>query len=246
MGNRMGKTTGRSTATLRLLILVAGLLLLALLYRILHVGDHLEGVGLLSLIQSIRQLDDELGVWGSVTFWLLGSIAIVINIPTVIIIAIAAVIYGAMGAFLQGTLCLMTASAVIFGIAQGLGKDYLARFFHRHTRRFDDYVHHNGLLTVVYVRLVFFALPPANWLLGVMNLRLNEYLIGTLLGGLPHILIWSWAGGAAVKLLIESKGWNLWTAPQLLLPLLFGVFMLVLVQGIQRYALKGKDGQRDA
>jgi uncharacterized membrane protein YdjX (TVP38/TMEM64 family) len=229
----MAKTAGRHLDVLRFLLLIVGLILLAATYRILHVSDYLEGVGLLGLIQNIRSLNDDLGTWGPITFWILGSVAIVINVPTVIIIAIAAVVYGVLGAIIQGTLCLMTASLLIFGIAQGLGRDYLTRFFHRHTRRFDDYIQYNGLLTVVYVRLVFFALPPANWLLGVMNLRLSEYFLGTLLGGIPHILIWSWAGGAAVKLLVDNKGWDIWTAPQLLLPLLLGLIMLGLIQAIQ-------------
>jgi uncharacterized membrane protein YdjX (TVP38/TMEM64 family) len=236
----MAKTAGRHMDVLRLLLLIVGLILLTVLYRIMHISDYLEGVGLLGLIQNIRNLNDDLGIWGPITFWLLGSAAIVVNIPTVIIIAIAAVVYGVVGAIIQGTLCLLTASLLIFVIAQGLGKDYLTQFFHRHTRRFDNYVQHNGLLTVVYVRLVFFALPPANWLLGVMNLRLSEYFLGTLLGGMPHILIWSWAGGAAVRILVDNQGWNIWTAPQLLLPLLFGLFMLGLIQAVQRYVLKNK------
>lgn len=236
----MAKTAGRHMDVLRFLLLIVGLILLAVVYRIMHISDYLEGVGLLGLIQNIRNLNDDLGIWGPITFWLLGSAAIVVNIPTVIIIAIAAVVYGVVGAIIQGTLCLLTASLLIFVIAQGLGKDYLTKLFHRHTRRFDDYVQHNGLLTVVYVRLVFFALPPANWLLGVMNLRLSEYFLGTLLGGMPHILIWSWAGGAAVGILVGNKGWNIWTAPQLLLPLLFGLFMLGLIQAIQRYVFRSK------
>jgi uncharacterized membrane protein YdjX (TVP38/TMEM64 family) len=237
----MIKTVGRHRDVLRFLLLAVGLILLAAAYRMLHISDYLEGAGLLGLIQSIRNLNDNLGIWGPIIFWILGSVAIVINIPTVIIIAIAAVVYGVMGAIIQGTLCLMMASLLIFSIAQGLGRDYLTSFFHRHTRRFDDYIQHNGLLTVVYVRLVFFALPPANWLLGVMNLRLSEYFLGTLLGGIPHILIWSWAGGSAVKLLADHKGWDIWTAPQLLLPLLFGLIMLGVIQALQWCLLRNKN-----
>jgi len=174
---------------------------------------------------------------GPLVFWLFGTLTIVANIPAVVVIACASVLYGSLGAAVMGMTCLLTASIVIYAVSQAVGRSLIAPHLNRFLPLLERHFQARGLRTVTLVRLTFFALPPTNWALAVMNIGLREYLIGTFLGSIPHVLMWAWIGAAALDMVTGQSAFS-WRAPEVWGPLTVGGSVAILTVLIQRRAAR--------
>ena len=175
-------------------------------------------------IRQLRAYEATLGWMSLPLFWLTGTLAIIVNIPTIVVIAIAAVIYGTAAAILIALACLLPASYCIYIIGHTVGRRFVSRLFARYLPRLEEHFARSALATVIYIRLIFFALPPVNWALAVMNLRPGEYVLGTFIGALPHILAWAWATGAAAELL--ARGQAIESSTSVMVPLVLGLALM--------------------
>jgi uncharacterized membrane protein YdjX (TVP38/TMEM64 family) len=197
-------------------------------------GEWLGGA-----IRDVRGYDHALGCLGLPLYWLAGTLAIVVNIPTIVVITVAAVIYDAGTAIFLGLACLASAAWCIHFIGQRIGRRLVGRLFARHMPRLENHFSRSGLATVIYARLAFFALPPVNWALAVMNIRARDYVLGTAIGGLPHVLAWAWVTGTAAELL--ARGQSLERPTGLMVPLLLGAGLILLLQLSRRF-IERRDG----
>ncbi|PCI52245.1 MAG: hypothetical protein COB51_00395 [Moraxellaceae bacterium] len=186
-------------------VLLAGIIAVTgLLYRVLDLGQmsSMEGVG--DVVVQVRAMSNDYGAVGAGLFLMAGICAIILNIPTVIVIAVASAIYGGVGALLLGVLLLNSATTCIYFIGKKLGRDFIFQFFGRSINRLEAQFEDRGLITVIHLRLLFFALPPMNWFLSVMNLSYRDYGLGTLIGGLPKTVMYAWLGGTVFNALAEG------------------------------------------
>lgn len=200
--------------------------------------DDVVGTGQLrDALTWIRSHHTAISPLGPLVFWLVGTLIIVGNIPTIVVIACAAVLYGSLGAAVMGMTCLLTASIVIYAVSQALGRSLIAPHLDRFLPLLERHFQARGLRTVTLVRLTFFALPPTNWALAVMNIGLREYLIGTFLGSIPHVVMWAWIGAAALDMVIGQSAFS-WRAPEVWGPLTVGGSLAILTILIQRRAAR--------
>ena len=183
----------------------------------------------------VRDADASIYPFGPLGFWLLGTLVIVCNIPALIVIACAAALYGRLGAAVMGMSCLLSASLIIFAVSQIFGRAFIASHLDRFLPLLERHFAARGLRTVALVRLSFFAFPPSNWALAVMNIRLREYLLGTFLGAIPHIIMWAWVGVTAVDMLSGRTRFS-WSAPEVWGPLAAGIPLTLLSILLQRRA----------
>ncbi|MDY6943182.1 MAG: VTT domain-containing protein [Pseudomonadota bacterium] len=200
------------------------------LYRAFGLGEYLSQERMADTLQAVRAWAQAAGAGGFLLFWLGGVVAIVVNIPSVLVIAAAAVIYGALGAVALGFLCLNTAAVIIFWLSQKLGREFVSSVFRHSMRRLEAHFRDRGLITVIHMRLLFFALPPVNWFLGVMNLSFRDFMLGTALGSLPKIILFSWLGGVIFDKLARADGSLTWHSPELIVPMGVGVMLSLMLR----------------
>lgn len=213
------------------------LFIIVLIIAGLAIAEHTEAGQIRTALSWIRDLHAAIAPFGPFGFWLAGTLIIVANIPTIVVIACAAVLYGTIGAAVMGMACLLTASAVIYALSRVFGRSLIAAHLERFLPILERHFAARGVRTVMLVRLMFFALPPTNWALAVMNIRLREYLFGTFLGAIPHILMWAWIGAAAIDMLAGQTAFS-WSAPEVWGPLAVGGGLTVLTALLQRRATR--------
>ena len=203
----------------------------------LAIAEHTKAGQLRTALSWIRDLHAAIAPFGPFGFWLAGTLIIVANIPTIVVIACAAVLYGTIGAAVMGMACLLTASVFIYALSRVFGRSLIAAHLERFLPILERQFAARGVRTVMLVRLMFFALPPTNWALAVMNIRLREYLFGTFLGAIPHILMWAWIGAAAIDMLAGQTAFS-WSAPEVWGPLAVGGGLTMLTALLQRRATR--------
>lgn len=220
-------------------IAVLCLLAIAALGYWLGTPGPIGGEWLGSAIRDVRGYDRALGWLGPPLYWLAGTLAIIVNIPAIIVITVAAVIYGTGTAIFLGLACLVSAAWCIHFIGHKIARRLVGRLFARHMPRLESHFARSGLATVIYARLAFFALPPVNWALAIMNIRARDYVLGTAIGGLPHVLAWAWVTGTAAELL--ARGQSLERPAGLMVPLLLGAGLILLLQ-LSRRLIERRNG----
>ena len=236
--NQHQHTQSREPARLWLsLFKFAGLVVLLLLsvyayHRVDQAGYH----GLKDAPQAaaaLRHWAQHSSLLGILLLWLGGAVAILINIPAAFVVVLAAAMYGALAAVPLGILALNTASIPIYFLGQYLGRDFIQQIFGGIMQRLERQMHHRSMMAVIHIRLLFFALPPANWFLAVTKIGFWDYWLGTLLGSLPKIALFAWVGGAIFGPLAQGHTLH-WYAPQFWLPPVAGVVLSLALRYVDK------------
>ena len=212
------------------------------IFKTADLGQYFTQENISRSIESIREFESRFGILGPFLFWLLGSLAIICNIPSIFIIWFAVMTYGIAGGVIMSTLCINTASPCIFGISRLLGRDFVYQIFGARFSKLEDRFDQAGLMTVIYFRLIFFMAPYINWFLGLMNLTFRDFVLGTFLGTLHNIIINAWIAGLGIKLIIEGRSILFWKSPELVPPVAIGtiIFLSVILYDRHRQRKKAK------
>lgn len=219
---------------IRALLFLTFLALCLYLYNETDYSRHISRERIAGTIDSIRGSVGRLGLLGPCLFAGAGCLAITINIPTVLIIAFAVTLFGGVAGTLVSAASVYLATTLIYFVAQFLGRGFVSWAFGDRLRGIEDRLETEGLMTVVYVRLLFFMLPPVNWLLSLTNIRYRELFFGTALGTAHMILLTAWLSDALVNRLRAGESLNPLKTPELLLPLTIGLVLFASLRILDR------------
>jgi uncharacterized membrane protein YdjX (TVP38/TMEM64 family) len=195
-------------------------------------------------IDTIRVFVGDFGFFGSSVFALAGCLAITINIPTVLVVCLAVVVFGGLGGTIVSAISVYLATTLIYFIAQFLGRDFVNWAFGDRLKKVEDRLQTTGLMTVVYVRLLSFMLPPVNWLLSLMNIPYRDLFLGTLLGTAHMIILFAWLSDMIVDRLQAGDSLNPFTTPELLLPITIGIVLFAALRIVDRNRRRGRKGHQ--
>lgn len=219
---------------LRVVLVLLVLGAMAYGYHALDLGRLADREQLASHLAALRLWQADAGLWGMFEFTLAGTLVIILNVPCVLVVLAAATLYGALGGIVLGITTLNVASVLIYLIGRHLGRSVIMSVFGRAMHPIERHFGHRGLISVIHLRLLFFALPPVNWFLAVMNLRLRDLTLGTLLGSLPKIALYAWLGDTVIDKLAYHPEQLHWYSPELLTPMLAGVVLSLLLRLVDR------------
>ncbi len=172
----------RIVALMLVALLLAGL---ALAWRTTALRELLNLNSLVGLAQELRDLPfTPLLV---IAAYVLGCLVMV---PVMLLIAATGIVFGLFpGALyaLAGTLC---AAAAGYGVGAALGREAVRKLLGRRINRLSRRVARRGIIAMVVIRLLPLApFGVVNLVCGASHIRLRDYLIGTLAGILPGILL---------------------------------------------------------
>ena len=207
-----------------LILLVLGLYLL---YQLTGLAQNMEGARLAEKLNVLRSFIDSLGSLGPAAFVAVSAAAIMVYIPAVIIVCVAVCIFGGVTGALLATASIYLAVTAVYFTAQFLGRDLVARVAGCKYGKFESRLADKGLVTVIYMRLFFFVFPPTNWLLGLSALRFRDVFLGTVLGTIHHIIIFSWMTEAVMEVIRTGGSLNPLETKTLLIPMLAGTIVFV-------------------
>lgn len=211
------------------LALIAIITALALISRWLPFEFDFSREGLRELVDFLRAQSLSWGIFGPAAIILLGVAGVLLNVPTVLVLIAVSLIYGPLPAIGLTIVYWAIACYGLYFIGQRLGQGFAARCFRMLPPKAAARINGNGFRTVLYLRLMMFAVPPLNWALTTLNVSHGGYVLASVLGGLPHIILWSVLGPMAIQRALDGQpGW--WHAPEILVLALSGMIMTALVR----------------
>lgn len=168
-----------------LALLAMALAGLALAWRWTPLG---EWVNLASMIKLARSLDalpfTSLAVMGSYV------VAGILMVPVSLLIGVTGIVFGPLTGGVYATGGTLLSAAVTYGIGRWLGKDAAQRLMGGRIHRMSRRLTRQGIVAMVITRMLPVApFSMINVLAGALQIRFRDYLIGTLLGMAPGIII---------------------------------------------------------
>lgn len=118
------------------------------------------------------------------------------------------------------------AGIVSYIAARWFLRDWVQEHLPPRVRRFTRNAEDRPLRTVVLVRLVFFLAAPAHWALGISNIRFVPFVLGSVIGFAPPMMVLVFGTEAVVDHLREN-GFDWWAggiAAVIAVVLLLGYF----------------------
>jgi len=160
--------------------------------------------------------------------------AFFLRVPGFIFIILGAIVFERFPAIMYSFIAIATGTSLTFFMARFFLRDTVSKMEIRGVRGLKEKIAKRGFLTVLFLRLVFFLLPPLNWMLGVTPVKYRDYLFGTILGVAPGVLILALVFGdmGDISLVSGIKDYRLF------LPSLAGILLLILFFLFKRYIKK--------
>lgn len=217
------------SSALRFTVLLGVILVLAAASRALPLDANLSREGLRDLVALLRHWGLSWGAFGPMAIIILGVLGVLLNVPTVLVLIAVSLIYGPVTTIVLTLIYWAIACYCVYFIGQRLGHEFVARCFRMLPAKATALVNGNGFRTVLYSRLMMFAVPPLNWALATIQVTRRDYVLASVLGGLPHVVVWSTLGPRAIERMLGAQpGW--WHAPEIIFLALFGLVLTGIVR----------------
>jgi uncharacterized membrane protein YdjX (TVP38/TMEM64 family) len=127
-----------------------------------------------------------------------------IAFPLVIMIAATAAAFGPICGVLYSTVGALLSALITYGIGALLGRDALRNALGPRIERIRERVRKQGVIAVMAIRLVPIApFTVVNVAMGASEIRVVDYLLGTLLGLAPGLLVMAAVGNQVMRILSE-------------------------------------------
>lgn len=119
--------------------------------------------------------------------FLLGGLVV---FPVTVLIAATALVFDPLHGFINSILGAVVSAVFIYCIGSLLGRESIRRIAGRNVNRISRVIARRGIITVVVLRIIPVApFSIINLIAGASHIRFSDYLIGTLLGMMPGIVV---------------------------------------------------------
>ncbi len=182
------------------LLLMGGLLAaLALAWRYTPLADFADPERLQAWLTQIANNE-----WAALIVTLLYVAGSVIIFPVTVLIAATALLFDPLQAFAVAGAGALSAATVTYGIGALCGKQFLRDLMGQRINRVSRALAKQGVLSVMAIRLVPIApFSIINLVAGVSHIGFFQYLLGTILGMAPGIIIFT-ALGNRLRQMIDN------------------------------------------
>lgn len=168
-----------------LMMVAALLVLLALAWRYSPLRDYLNLREVLAVAESLRDLPFTGGL--VLLAFVVGSLLMV---PVTLMIAASGLVFGVVPGAPYALMGSVLGALAGYGLGQWLGHDAVVRLTGPRVNRLSQHIARRGVLAVVIIRLLPLApFGVINLIAGISRIRLRDYLIGTVLGLLPGVVL---------------------------------------------------------
>jgi len=171
---------------LRIFLIVALVLGLLMLGKFTALGDWFNLQNILSSIQ-------EAGIWGFVIFLALFVAGSFLQIPAMIFVLVALLVYGPINGTVLGYIGVVVAMSVNYFTIRKLGSGAINQLKHNWVQRLLARLDQKPVTTVILLRLIFWAAPVLNYTLAMTAIKPRHYLLGSIIGIIIPILLFSGA-----------------------------------------------------
>jgi phospholipase D1/2 len=149
-----------------------------------------DWINLASLVELARSLDRQAPPFAPLIVILAFVVAGTFMVPVTLLIAVSGVVFGPFYGALYAMTGAMLTAATGFALGFWLGRDTLRQMLGHRVNRFDERFAGRGIMAMTVLRLLPVApFTVINVVAGASRLHLRDYLIGTMLGMFPGIVL---------------------------------------------------------
>jgi uncharacterized membrane protein YdjX (TVP38/TMEM64 family) len=148
--------------------------------------------------ERLRETVLEAGPLGPVLFVLAFAVLEPFQVPGVLFLLTAPLIWPLPVAFVLCMAGALGASLVALLLARGLARDQVQERLPEGFRAWDRRLAEHGFRTVVLIRLATFLMPAAHWAIGLSSVGVVPATVGTAVGLAPGIALFVWLGAEVV------------------------------------------------
>jgi uncharacterized membrane protein YdjX (TVP38/TMEM64 family) len=130
-------------------------------------------------------------------------------LPSILLTALGAALFGAYWGFLYVWIGAMAGASAAFWIGRSLGREFAAFLIGNRLRKYDDAIERNGFATVLYLRLIYFPFTAMNFGMGLTKVRFWDYFLGTGLGIIVGVFIFTFFIGILKEVWASGDWWRL-------------------------------------
>jgi uncharacterized membrane protein YdjX (TVP38/TMEM64 family) len=152
-----------------------------------------------------------MGGWGYLLYVASFSLLAPFFVPGAAFVLPAAMIWPRWLALVLSLVGAAGAGAVGFAFARFLARDWVEARIPSRLRRWDDALATRPIRTVATIRVLFMFLPPAHWALGISGVRFGPFVVGTVIGLTPLIVVLTWVGSGMMEWLFDQPPEVWWT-----------------------------------
>lgn len=156
------------------------------------------GLGVVDHVRDERRLAetvDGAGPFGPLLFVGLMVLLVPLNVPGVLFVLPATLLFGTVGGIALSLVGGFLASAVGVYAARRLGRAVFEARMPPRIRRLEARLSERGFWTVVVLRMFTYLMQPIDWLCGVSSIPMRTVLAGTFVGLIPPTLVVALGGG---------------------------------------------------
>jgi uncharacterized membrane protein YdjX (TVP38/TMEM64 family) len=135
------------------------------------------------------------GAFGPVLFVGLMVLLVPLNVPGVLFVVPATLLFGTVAGVGLSLVGGFLASAVGVYAARRLGRAAFEEKMPERVRRIEARVSARGFWAVVLLRMFTYLMQPVDWLCGISSIPMRTVLAGTFVGLIPPTLVVSLGGG---------------------------------------------------
>ncbi|MDZ7640494.1 MAG: sulfotransferase [Desulfurivibrio sp.] len=139
-----------------------------------------------------------------VALFLLIFIVIGNIIPPVVFVVVAGLFWPFHLALLISFIGGIGTAVLSFVVSRHAARDFFNRHIPRKIKEYSIGIRRHGFETTIMLRLLFFLFPPVNWLLGISQIKTRDYILGTALGCLPGMVLYTYIGNGWLTWLLEE------------------------------------------
>jgi uncharacterized membrane protein YdjX (TVP38/TMEM64 family) len=148
-----------------------------------------SGLGSSLSAENLRLLLVDAGVSGVLLFVVIYSVGLLAQLPSLLFITVAVLVYGQTLGTLVALLGSIVAACVTFVVVRRFGGHALAEVESPLMRRMLAQLETRPLRSVIVLRAVFGVAPLLNYALALSSLGFRDYLIGSAIGMTPPIAV---------------------------------------------------------
>lgn len=169
-------------------IRILGILMLALL--LLLIGKF-TSFGDWFVLENISKTIKSSGAWGLLIFTVLFILGSLLHIPAMLFILVAILVYGHVEGAVLGYLGVVIAMSVNYFVIRTMGHKVLNEIKNPRLQRMLLKLQTQPLLTIILIRLVFWASPVVNYALAMTSVKPRHYILGSAVGLIPPVIFFT-------------------------------------------------------
>jgi uncharacterized membrane protein YdjX (TVP38/TMEM64 family) len=208
----------RSSAYVKLALLVLLLVVAGIVVRATPLGVYLTRDGIVAALQAARG-----SLWAPLAYVIIYTVATALALPGSILTIAGGAVFGFGWGSVLTTIGANLGANAAFGLARELGRDGVERLIGARLKGLDAATQQHGFVGLLVLRLI--PLVPFNALnfgSGLTAIRLRDYSLATVVGILPGTLVYTFFADALVQGSTQASAdarTRLWIAAGLFLAL---------------------------